>query len=108
MGLVNKLKNSKAKGLFYAALLSSAVLVGCKDNSNGNSNNNDNSNSCENGQLYICQDNKFQLKQNTAPVANAGNDVSAYVGEKVYLNGCYSEDADGDKLSYVWQQKSGP
>jgi len=42
MGLVNKLKNSKAKGLFYAALLSSAVLAGCKDNANGNSNNNDN------------------------------------------------------------------
>jgi len=59
MGLVNKLKNSKAKNLFYAALLSSAVLAGCKDNSNGNSNNNDNSNSCENGQLYICQDNKY-------------------------------------------------
>jgi hypothetical protein len=108
MGLVNKLRSSKAKNLFYAALLSSAVLAGCKDNSNGNSNNNDNSNSCENGQLYICQDNKFQLKQNTAPVANAGPDISAYVGEKVYLNGCYSEDADGDKLSYVWQQKSGP
>jgi hypothetical protein len=106
MGLVNKLKNSKAKNLFYAALLSSAVFVGCKDNAN-NSNNNNN-NSCENGQLYICQDNKFQLKQNTAPVANAGTDISAYVGEKVYLNGCYSEDADGDKLSYVWQQKSGP
>jgi len=107
MGLVNKLKNSKAKNLFYAALLSSAVLVGCKDSAN-NSNNNNNSNSCENGQLYICQDNKFLLKQNTAPVANAGNDVSAYVGEKVYLNGCYSEDADGDKLSYLWSQVSGP
>jgi len=107
MGLVNKLRSSKAKGLFYAALLSSAVLVGYKDKGN-NSNNNDNSNSCENGQLYICQDNKFQLKQNTAPVANAGPDISAYVGEKVYLNGCYSEDADGDKLSYVWQKVSGP
>jgi hypothetical protein len=106
MGLVNKLKNSKAKNLFYAALLSSAVFVGCKDNAN-NSNNNNN-NSCENGQLYICQDNKFQLKQNTAPVANAGTDISAYVGEKVYLNGCYSEDADGDKLSYLWSQVSGP
>jgi hypothetical protein len=104
MGLVNKLRSSKAKNFFYAALLSSAVLVGCKDKDN----NNDNSNSCENGQLYICQDNKYLLKQNTAPIANAGTDISAYVGEKVYLNGCYSEDADGDKLSYVWQQKSGP
>ena len=59
------------------------------------------------GSGYSCFNYKCE-KQNTAPVANAGSDVSAYVGEKVYLNGCYSEDADGDKLSYVWQKVSGP
>jgi hypothetical protein len=59
------------------------------------------------GSGYSCFNYKCE-KQNTAPIANAGSDISAYVGEKVYLNGCYSEDADGDKLSYVWQQKSGP
>jgi Cys-rich repeat protein len=59
------------------------------------------------GSGYSCFNYKCE-KQNTAPVANAGSDISAYVGEKVYLNGCYSEDADGDKLSYVWQKVSGP
>jgi len=59
------------------------------------------------GSGYSCFNYKCE-KQNTEPIANAGSDISAYVGERVYLNGCYSEDADGDKLSYVWQQKSGP
>ena len=40
---------------------------------------------------------------NTAPVADAGPDQTADVGETVTLNGAGSFDADGDALTFAWQ-----
>ena len=40
--------------------------------------------------------------QNTAPVANAGDDVTAAVNSQVVLDGSASFDADGDALIYRW------
>lgn len=44
---------------------------------------------------------------NQVPVAHAGADFTAQVGELVVLDGSVSEDADGDELSYFWSQTSG-
>jgi MYXO-CTERM domain-containing protein len=44
----------------------------------------------------------------TAPVAEAGLGLVAYVGETVELNGTGSTDADGDALTYAWTQLAGP
>lgn len=43
----------------------------------------------------------FAWTANTAPVVNAGADVSGAVGNPVTLNGS-ATDADGDALTYVW------
>ncbi len=43
------------------------------------------------------------MRRNTAPVANAGDDLSAISGDLVTLNGENSSDPEGDKLSYAWQ-----
>jgi hypothetical protein len=45
---------------------------------------------------------------NSAPVANAGGDQSAYVGQAVALDGSGSTDVDGNTLSYVWALTSRP
>ena len=45
---------------------------------------------------------------NTAPVAEAGLGVFAYVGDTVTLNGEGSTDPDAQALSYAWTQVSGP
>ena len=40
---------------------------------------------------------------NTAPVADAGQNQSLFVGDTVYLDGSSSSDADsGDQLTYIW------
>lgn len=44
----------------------------------------------------------------TPPVAVAGNDVVALIGETVVLDGRGSFDVDGDVLVYQWSQVSGP
>jgi hypothetical protein len=44
---------------------------------------------------------------NTPPVADAGLDLVVTAGEVVVLNGSNSDDADGQRLSYTWQQVSG-
>jgi len=46
--------------------------------------------------------------QNSAPVANAGNDISANVGDTLSLDGTASSDVDGDSLSYSWSILSAP
>ena len=45
---------------------------------------------------------------NSAPVANAGADQSAYVGQTVTLDGSGSTDVDGNALGYVWALTSRP
>lgn len=45
---------------------------------------------------------------NTAPVADAGDDLSIKAGADGFLFGANSFDPDGDILSYQWQQVSGP
>ncbi len=47
------------------------------------------------------------LRQNTAPVAYAGDDLAAYAGSPVALDGTGSYDPDGDALTYTWTQTSG-
>lgn len=42
--------------------------------------------------------------ENEAPVAHAGEDQTVAGGQLVTLNGNASSDADGDALSYLWQQ----
>ena len=46
--------------------------------------------------------------ENILPVAVAGPDQIAYVGETVTLNGFFSSDADGDPLTYRWTLISAP
>ncbi len=38
----------------------------------------------------------------TAPVANAGADQTAFIGNTIILDGSASSDADGDSLQYTW------
>lgn len=45
--------------------------------------------------------------QNTAPVADAGNNQQVVSGAAVILDAGASSDADGDSLTFIWQQLSG-
>lgn len=45
---------------------------------------------------------------NTAPVANAGDDDIVTEGSTVILDGRASSDEDGDTLTYTWEQTAGP
>ena len=45
---------------------------------------------------------------NTPPTADAGSDQTATVGDPVMLDGTGSSDPDGDALTYLWTQTSGP
>lgn len=47
-------------------------------------------------------------RANTAPVARAGNDVTAVNGTEVILNGTASSDPDGDLISYRWVLSTKP
>jgi hypothetical protein len=45
---------------------------------------------------------------NTAPVANAGADLTVTAGQSVTLSGTASSDADGDTLKYKWALTAKP
>jgi len=45
---------------------------------------------------------------NLAPVADAGADQAAQVGETITLDGSQSQDTDGDPLNFVWSIVSAP
>ena len=45
---------------------------------------------------------------NTAPVANAGMDITVTAGDSVTLDGSQSTDAEGDSLSFEWSIISAP
>ena len=45
---------------------------------------------------------------NDAPVADAGEDITATSGERISLNGNASSDPEGDALTYSWTQTAGP
>jgi RHS repeat-associated protein len=46
--------------------------------------------------------------RNSAPIANAGEDQSAFVGASVLLDGGLSKDNDSDPLSYQWHLDEKP
>ena len=45
---------------------------------------------------------------NSAPTADAGQDVSTTAGTMVILDGSGSQDADGDTITYAWEIVSSP
>ncbi|KAB2967585.1 MAG: hypothetical protein F9K18_04110, partial [Thermoanaerobaculia bacterium] len=45
---------------------------------------------------------------NSAPIANAGHDQSAFVGDTVQLDGSGSSDVDGDALTFFWSLAGTP
>jgi len=45
---------------------------------------------------------------NSAPTAVAGLDRDVQLNERIVLDGSASSDPDGDELSFIWQQTSGP
>ena len=51
---------------------------------------------------------QVQVKFNTPPVANAGNDLIVRVGEVITLNGTQSSDPDHDLMTFTWTQTEGP
>lgn len=59
---------------------------------------------------FVASDNNIAslFTENTPPVADGGGNQSAKAGQLVVLNGNNSVDADGDALSFIWQQIDGP
>jgi len=47
------------------------------------------------------------IAENSPPVADAGADQTAAVGDLVVLDGTGSSDADMDELVYIWRQIGG-
>ena len=50
----------------------------------------------------------YTSKTSTSPVAHAGNDQNASIGETISLDGTKSYDPNGTITSYLWTQISGP
>jgi hypothetical protein len=45
---------------------------------------------------------ELRIRENTAPVADAGTDITVIEGEMFTLDGSASSDPEGDALSYIW------
>ena len=50
----------------------------------------------------------YTSKSSTSPIAHAGEDQTASIGETIYLDGSKSYDPNGSIVSYQWSQISGP
>ena len=50
----------------------------------------------------------FTSKSSTSPVAHAGGDMMAVIGDTITLDGSKSYDPNGSIISYNWNQSSGP
>lgn len=60
------------------------------------------------GALDSAPDTVTVSTENSRPVANAGPDRSAWVGDTLVLDGTASTDADQDQLTYAWSLLSRP
>lgn len=54
------------------------------------------------GPLASAPDTVVVSTLNSAPVANAGPDQTAFISQRVQLDGSTSSDVDGDALTYAW------
>ncbi len=50
----------------------------------------------------------YTSKSSTSPIAHAGGDITAAIGDTVTLDGSQSYDPNGTIIYYVWDQTSGP
>ena len=60
------------------------------------------------GQFQSAPDVVVITTENTRPVADAGPDQTAFVGQEVFLDGSGSGDADGDPLTFSWSLITAP
>ncbi|MBK9132345.1 MAG: hypothetical protein IPM20_12010 [Gammaproteobacteria bacterium] len=56
----------------------------------------------DDGSLVSVPDRVVITTQNSRPVARAGNDIDAFTGDSITLDGSGSTDADADVLGYQW------